>query len=130
MPKDLVVQSAGQKNSTKPSYQIKPSDSIFDIGAATILEYSKIIKHAGTICWNGPLGYFEKKPFHTGTYALAKSIGGVGKRTAYVVAGGGETVAAIRATKQFEYFDHVSTGGGAMLEFLAENKLPGLIALQ
>ncbi|MEZ4180533.1 MAG: phosphoglycerate kinase [Candidatus Doudnabacteria bacterium] len=114
---------------SKPVYQIKASDNIFDIGPKTILEFSQYLKSAGTICWNGPLGFFEKKPFHTGTAALARVIGGVGKRKAYTVAGGGETVAAVRETHQFEHYDHVSTGGGAMLEYLSGKELPGIKAL-
>ena len=74
--------------------------------------------------------YFEKKPFDTGTMALARLLGGRGKGRAFVVAGGGDTVDAIRQAHQFEHFDHVSTGGGAMLEYLAGKKLPGIEALK
>ena len=90
----------------------------------------EIIKEAKTIVWSGPLGLFEKKPFDTGTMALARLLGGRGKGIAFVVAGGGDTVDAIRQAHQFEHFDHVSTGGGAMLEYLAGKKLPGIEALK
>lgn len=132
LPKDVVVKSASAQGraQVKLAYQINKTDSVFDIGPETILEFSKILKSAKTVCWNGPLGYFEQKPFQTGTFALARIIGGVGSRKALAVAGGGETVAAIRETKQFEHFDHVSTGGGAMLEYLAGKKLPGIEALK
>jgi phosphoglycerate kinase len=73
---------------------------------------------------------FEQKPFDTGTMSLARLIGGRGKGRAFVVAGGGDTVDAIRKAHQFEHFDHVSTGGGAMLEYLAGKKLPGIEALK
>lgn len=132
LPRDVIVKSSGRsgKAQHKPVYKITKADNIYDIGPDSILAYSKILKTAGTICWNGPLGYFEEKPFHTGTFALARIIGGVGKRKAFVVAGGGETVAAVRETGQFDHYDHVSTGGGSMLVFLSGNELPGIAALQ
>lgn len=133
LPKDVVVvdlQSSKQQYSVKSAYNIKPSEKIGDIGPKAILEYSQILKTAETICWNGPLGYFEKPAFKTGTMALARVIGGVSKGRAFGVAGGGETVAAIRQAHQFENMDHVSTGGGAMLEFLSGAELPGISALQ
>jgi phosphoglycerate kinase len=82
------------------------------------------------ILWSGPLGLFEKKPFDTGTMSLCRLIGGRGKGKAFVVAGGGDTVDAIRQARQFDHIDHVSTGGGAMLEYLAGEKLPGIEALK
>lgn len=133
LPKDVAVFDTGNPKETaivKNRYEIKPTEKICDIGPKTILEYSKILKSAKTICWNGPLGYFEKKPFRTGTMALAKIVGSVSSGKAFGVAGGGETVAAIRQAHQFEYIDHVSTGGGAMLKYLSGAKLPGLEALK
>ncbi|QQS23210.1 phosphoglycerate kinase [bacterium] len=134
LPADVVVLSS--KSATKGKAQAKKitdvgiTDQIFDIGPQTILSYSKELKQAGTICWNGPLGYFEDKKFRAGTMSLAKVVGGLGKRKAYALAGGGETVAAIRLAGQLEHFDHISTGGGAMLEYLAGEKLPGIEALK
>ena len=78
------------------------------------MAFSKKIKAAKTIVWSGPLGKFEKKPFDTATMALCRLIGGRGKGIAFVVAGGGDTVDAIRQAYQFEHFDHVSTGGEEM----------------
>lgn len=133
LPTDVVTysehQRSGSKILVKQLPQIVSSDKIYDIGPKTILEFSQILQSAGTICWNGPLGFFEEKPYRAGTMAIAKVLGGVGKRKAYVVVGGGETVAAVRLAKQFENIDHVSTGGGAMLEYLGGVKLPGLEAL-
>ena len=103
---------------------------MLDIGPKTILEFSKVIKEAKTIVWSGPFGLFEKKPFDNGTMALARLLGGRGKGIAFVVAGGGDTVDAIKQAHQFEHFDHVSTGGGAMLEYLAGKQLPGIEALK
>jgi phosphoglycerate kinase len=133
LPKDVAVYSTTDPKETaivRNNYEIKPSEKICDIGPKAILEYANILKGAATICWNGPLGYFEKKPFRAGTMSLARVIGGVGKRSAFACAGGGETVAAIRQSHQLENIDHVSTGGGAMLEYLAGNVLPGLKALE
>lgn len=133
LPKDVAVFNTSNPKETaivKDRYDISRTDKICDIGPKAILEYAKILKTAKTICWNGPLGYFEKKPFRTGTMALARIVGAVSKGKAFGVAGGGETVAAIRQAHQFEYIDHVSTGGGAMLEYLAGNKLPGIEALR
>lgn len=134
LPKDVVVLSSTKKHGSniqsKKIAVVNTNDKIFDIGPETILDYSKILKTAGTICWNGPLGYFEEKPYRAGTMSIAKVIGSVGKRKAFVLAGGGETVAAIRLAGQIEHFDHVSTGGGAMLEYLAESKLPAIEALK
>ncbi len=111
-------------------YEIGKKEMVLDIGPKTILEFSKQLKLAKTIVWSGPLGLFEKKPFDTGTMSLARLIGGRGKGKAFVVAGGGDTVDAIRQAGQFDHIDHVSTGGGAMLEYLAGKKLPGIEALK
>lgn len=133
LPKDVAVfdtENAQETAIVKDRYDIRATEKICDIGPKTILEYAKILKTAKTICWNGPLGYFEKKPFRTGTMALAKIVGAVSKGKSFAVIGGGETVAAVRQAHQTEYIDHVSTGGGAMLEFLAGQKLPGIEALK
>lgn len=133
-PIDVTVfnpsKKIGSKVQAKQLSEIKSVDKIYDIGPQTILQYSKILESAGTICWNGPLGYFEQKPYRAGTLAIAKVIGGLGKRKAFTLAGGGETVAAIRLAGQLEHFDHVSTGGGAMLEYLAGTKLPAIEVLE
>lgn len=133
LPKDVAVFDTKNPRGTaivKDRFDIKPTEKICDIGPKAILEYSKILKSAKTICWNGPLGYFEKKPFRAGTMSLARIVGSVSKGKAFGVAGGGETVAAVRKAHQLEFIDHVSTGGGAMLEYLSGNKLPGLKALE
>ncbi len=131
LPLDVVVANKNLENirSCAP-YEVRENEQILDAGPKTILEFSKHIKAAKTIVWSGPLGLFEKKPFHHATFALARLIGGRGKGKAFVVAGGGDTVDAIRQAHQFENIDHVSTGGGAMLEYLAGKKLPGIEALK
>ncbi len=133
LPVDVVVANKKMdKHSIRvaSAHDVKKNELILDIGPKTILAYSRILKKAKTIVWNGPLGQFEHKPFHTGTMALARIVGGVSKGRCFSVVGGGETVDALRLAKQEHYVDHVSTGGGAMLEFLAGKNLPGVEALK
>lgn len=133
LPLDVVVADKKMSpNSIRACapHQVGKNEQILDAGPKTIFEFAKHIKSAKTIVWSGPLGMFEQKPFHHATFALARLIGGRGKGRAFVVAGGGDTVDAIRQSHQFEHIDHVSTGGGAMLEYLAGAKLPGIEALR
>ena len=133
LPLDVVVANKNMdKDSIRscPPHEVAKDEMILDAGPKTIMEFAKHIKAAKTIVWSGPLGMFEKSPFHHATFALARLIGGRGKGKAFVVAGGGDTVDAIRQAHQFEHIDHVSTGGGAMLEYLAGKKLPGIEALK
>jgi 3-phosphoglycerate kinase len=133
LPADVIVADEKMdKDSVRvvSPYEIGKNEMVLDAGPKTILAFSKELKKAKTILWSGPLGLFEKKPFHHATMALARLIGGRGKGKAFVVAGGGDTVDAIRQAGQFENIDHVSTGGGAMLEYLAGKKLPGVEALK
>ncbi len=133
LPKDAVVASKAMAMSSIraiPVYDVRQNEVMLDIGPQTMLEYARILKTAKTIVWNGPMGHFEVKPFDTGTMALARIIGGVSTGRAFSVIGGGETVEAVRRAHQATYIDHLSTGGGAMLEYLAGNKLAGLEALK
>ncbi|MDP3696719.1 MAG: phosphoglycerate kinase [Candidatus Taylorbacteria bacterium] len=99
---------------------------IYDIGPKTIREYINIIESAKIVIWNGPVGLFEDERFSAGTDAIAWAIAGSG---AFKTIGGGDTITAVNKLGLLDKFDFVSTGGGAMLEFLAGNKLPGLEAL-
>lgn len=133
LPKDVVVANTSLSKDSikvKANYEIRPNEVVYDIGPKTILEYSKILKTAKTICWNGPMGFFEQKPFHTGTFSLARVLAGRAGGKTFVVVGGGETVAAVRGAHQEEYVNHLSTGGGAMLEYLSGETLPGLKVLE
>jgi phosphoglycerate kinase len=99
----------------------------FDIGDQTITEYIKVIQTAKTIVWNGTLGMFEKEPFDTGTNRIVEALT---QSSAYVIAGGGDSLTAIQKAGVFDKFDLVSTGGGAMLAYLAGESLPGLEVLR
>lgn len=103
---------------------------ILDIGPETIRLYSNIISNARTIIWNGPMGYFENKKFAGGTVSIAKAV--LKNKKAKTTIGGGETIAALplKINKQEYGSVFISTGGGAMLEFLAGKKLPGITALK
>jgi len=133
LPQDVVVANAQMDKNTirvAEPHAVKSDEIIYDVGPKTILAFARELKTAKTIVWNGPLGMFEHKPFHTSTMALARVVGGVAGRKAFTVVGGGETVDAVRMAHQAEHIDHLSTGGGAMLEYLAGKKLPGIEALK
>jgi phosphoglycerate kinase len=99
----------------------------FDIGEKTIKEFKDLISKGKTIVWNGPMGVFEQKEFEEGTKEIAKAIS---KTESFKVAGGGETMLAISKYGLNKNFDFLSTGGGAMLDFLAGKKLPGIEMLK
>ncbi len=104
------------------------NNAILDIGRRTIKIFEEKIDMARTIIWSGPLGLIEKKPYERGSLAVAKAI--VKNKKAFSVAGGGETVMFLKKYGLDKKFSFISTGGGAMLEFLAGKALPGLKALE
>jgi phosphoglycerate kinase len=97
-----------------------------DVGQKTIEQFERLLEPAKTIFWNGPMGVFEKPPFDRGTMALAMLLA---ESDAFTVVGGGESVAAVNAAGVAAKFGHVSTGGGASLEYLTDGTLPGILAL-
>ncbi|OGL43673.1 MAG: phosphoglycerate kinase [Candidatus Schekmanbacteria bacterium RBG_16_38_10] len=111
----------------KDVQQIEASDIIVDIGPKTVSKYAQPIKFAGTIFWNGPVGIAECKKFSNGTKALANMITG-NERVSVV--GGGDTVAVLGDLRVMDSFTHVSTAGGAMMEFIAGAKMPVIEALR
>jgi phosphoglycerate kinase len=131
LPVDVVV-AAGPK--AKPRVadvaDIRSKEVIYDIGPETIRAYAGLVKQARTLVWNGPLGWFEKPCYSHGTKALCLIIAARSRGRAYGVVGGGETIQAVRERGLADWFDWVSTGGGAMLEFLEGKKLPGLEVLR
>jgi phosphoglycerate kinase len=100
-----------------------------DIGAETIELFKNAIQGARTVIWNGPMGLFEEKPFDTGTVAIALAVAEVADQGATVIVGGGDSVAAVIEAGVADRITHISTGGGATLEFLAGDELPGVAAL-
>jgi phosphoglycerate kinase len=101
--------------------------AILDIGARAARQCARIIKKAGTIVWNGPMGYIEEKPYDKGTLAVARACGA---SAAFSVVGGGETTSFLIAHRLDKKMSFLSTGGGAMLDYLAGEKLPGIQALK
>lgn len=100
-----------------------------DIGAETVQIFSEALKGAKTIVWNGPMGMFEEKPFDEGTFAIAEAVAEATDNGAFSVVGGGDSVAAINEAGLADRVSHISTGGGATLEFLSGIELPGVAAL-
>jgi phosphoglycerate kinase len=100
-----------------------------DIGPKTIEQFSTEISKARTIVWNGPLGMFERPPFSSGTLAIARAVAAATTAGATSIIGGGDSVAAAEQSGIAKQISHISTGGGASLEFLAGEKLPGVEAL-
>ncbi len=99
---------------------------ILDIGPETVQQYSQLIHEAKTVFWNGPMGYFEAAPFAEGTRGIARAMGECQGRT---VIGGGDSVAAVEQMGLADRIGHISTGGGASLELLEGQELPGVVAL-
>ncbi len=100
-----------------------------DIGIETISIFEKALEGAKTILWNGPMGMFEEKPFDEGTVAVAAAVARATEAGATSIVGGGDSVAAINQAGLQDKISHISTGGGATLEFLAGDELPGVVAL-
>jgi phosphoglycerate kinase len=127
LPVDHVVVSEIKENAESQVVETIPDDKIgVDIGPLTIDRYEHVIRTAKTVIWNGPMGVFEKKPFDRGTVALAKAVAGSGATS---IVGGGDSEKAIKSAGVADQISHVSTGGGASLEFLAGIELPGVAAL-
>jgi phosphoglycerate kinase len=102
-----------------------------DIGPATRARYATVIDGAATVLWNGPMGVFEMAPFAEGTFAVARALAAATREhDALTVVGGGDSVAALHAAGLADAVSHVSTGGGAMLEYVEGRALPGLTVLE
>jgi phosphoglycerate kinase len=100
-----------------------------DIGPRTVERFRSIIESAGTVIWNGPMGIFEKKPFASGTFEIARILAEATDRGCITIVGGGDSASAVSKAGLAERMSHVSTGGGASLEFLEGKTLPGVAAL-
>jgi phosphoglycerate kinase len=129
LPEDIVAAteiSADARKETVPAGRIPPGLKGLDIGPRTVEEFARILSDARTVFWNGPMGVFELEPFALGTRGVAQAVAGI---SAFTVVGGGDSVAAIRKLGFEDRVDHLSTGGGASLEFLEGKTLPGVAVL-
>jgi phosphoglycerate kinase len=128
LPKDHIVSDSLEgEGSPCPGTSIPEGKMGLDIGPETIKSYSDHLKTAKTIFWNGPMGLFESKAFAKGTMAIAHTIAAT---NAFSVVGGGDSVAAVQQSGEADKFSHVSTGGGASLEYIEKGELPGVQALK
>ena len=132
LPHDaMVAPSLEQASAAKavPRNAIPKDQAMFDIGPQTAASYSRAIATAKTIIWNGPMGVFETRPFDAGTRAIAEAMANATGKGATTIVGGGDSAAAVAEAGLEKKMSHVSTGGGASLEFLEGKKLPGVEAL-
>jgi phosphoglycerate kinase len=132
LPSDTRVSKStdgSDPGSICPVDRIGPDQIGVDIGPETIARYGDAVRGARTIVWNGPMGIFEVKAFSEGTFAIARAMADATDRGAVTVVGGGDSAAAVAEAGVAERIRHISTGGGASLEFLEGKELPGVAAL-
>jgi phosphoglycerate kinase len=132
LPTDAMVcpsLQAASKAHTVPRDKIPPGEAMFDIGKESVGAFTREIERAMTVIWNGPMGVFETPPFNAGTAELARALARATKRGATTIVGGGDSAAAVAELGLEDQMSHVSTGGGASLEFLEGKVLPGVAAL-
>ncbi len=131
LPSDSIVAAEvreGVKTSVCPG--AIPLDQMgLDVGPATIRSYADVVQTAGTVVWNGPMGVFETPPFDRGTVAIAKALAEATKRGAITIVGGGDSAAAVDQAGVADQITHISTGGGASLEFLEGKKFAAIDVL-
>jgi phosphoglycerate kinase len=130
IPVDVVCGkefSENAKAALKPAAEVDVDDMIFDVGPETSRHFAELLKKAGTIVWNGPVGVFEFDQFGEGTKALSLAIA---ESNAFSIAGGGDTLAAVDKYGIGDRVSYISTGGGAFLEFLEGKKLPAVVMLE
>ena len=132
IPNDCVVGTSFESEGiNKDLDQIEKNEIILDIGSNSIKRIKQVINDSKTILWNGPAGYFENKNFINGTMSIAESISkNTNEKTLISVLGGGDTLAAVKKSKNKLFFSHLSTAGGAFLEYLEGKDLPGLSVLK
>jgi phosphoglycerate kinase len=132
LPLDAVIapsMAEGHAARVVDRTMISEGEAMFDIGPATVAQYRALIESARTVLWNGPMGVFEKPPFDAGTRAVAEAMAVATGRGATTIIGGGDSAAAVVEAGLESKMSHVSTGGGASLEFLEGRDLPGVSAL-
>jgi phosphoglycerate kinase len=132
LPVDALVAptlDAGASAKTVSRDAIPAEQAMFDIGPASAKRFAEEVGRAKTVLWNGPMGVFEKPPFDTGTKAVASALAAATAKGATTIVGGGDSAAAVEQLGLASKMSHVSTGGGASLEFLEGKELPGVSAL-
>ena len=131
-PFDFVVSSSTDGEATlKDLNEVSENEIILDIGPKTIERISNIIDISKTVLWNGPAGYFENKNFSNGTISLAKKISNITSKNSLIsIVGGGDTISCIKNNKLNVNFTHLSTAGGAFLEYIEGKNLPGIEVLK
>ncbi len=133
MPVDVVVAkafAADAEHRVADVDDVQSDEMILDVGPKTAEMLGNIVRKAGTIVWNGPVGVFEMAPYAGGTKALAEAIAEATDKGAFSIAGGGDTVSAVSTFGVQDRISYISTGGGAFLEFLEGKKLPALAVLE
>ena len=120
---------AGSQAHAVDADSIPATEAMFDIGPRSIAEFEQLVLSAKTVLWNGPMGVFEKPPFDAGTRAIANAMARATAAGATTIIGGGDSAAAVAEAGLEAQMSHVSTGGGASLEFLEGKPLPGVVAL-
>ena len=132
IPEDCMVGTSFEgEGKNKDLDKILDNEIILDIGPNTIRSIKKKIEQSNTVLWNGPAGYFENENFANGTRSIAKTISkNTSERSLISVLGGGDTLSAINKSKNELSFSHLSTAGGAFLEYLEGKDLPGLSVLK
>jgi len=132
LPTDAVIADefkADAQQKVVPANEVPSGWRILDIGPETVKTFSNTIKEAKTIIWNGPMGVFEMEPFAKGTFAIAQAMAEAAAKGAMTIIGGGDSVSAVEQSGLADKMGHISTGGGASLELLEGQELPGVAAL-
>jgi phosphoglycerate kinase len=128
LPRDHVVAAGPDDAAGARTVASIPADAVaLDVGPESVAEIGRRVATARTVFWNGPLGMFEKPPFDRGTRAVAEQLA---RSSAFTVVGGGDSLAAVQAAGVADRIGHLSTGGGASLEYVEGRELPGVTALQ
>jgi 3-phosphoglycerate kinase len=134
LPVDVVIAERFDNNAANKTVSIQEGTPdgwlILDIGPRSVEIFIQSILGSGTVLWNGPMGVFEMETFAKGTYDIAQSLARSTDNGAVTIIGGGDSAAAIQKSGLSDRITHVSTGGGASLEFLEGKELPGVIAIQ
>jgi phosphoglycerate kinase len=132
LPTDAMIAASLEDKSgarAVPRDRIPADQAMYDVGPETVKKFGEIIAGAKTVVWNGPMGVFETPPFDRGTRAIAEAMAKATAKGAVTVVGGGDSAAAVAEANLESKMSHVSTGGGASLEFLEGKQLPGVVAL-